>query len=637
MKNINNTTKDKDRERTHNTRYRRRQQNFAGNRVDDYVAPPERTPKPRDQKEGTKKKKNLTVEPLTKRPLYTMDDPSQQGAPVSGAGETSFNPAGILLEEAVATTTTVGKTSTNTITTASGTRTNTTQTGVRPKTSEYQRDSLYRTNGNGPIGPWTAPHQYNYYDPLGIRTQAANGRTRDLWSNQEVPIPSTQPLTTDSVKGMIGEAQEKSMKIMMDKFEQMLKSQIGENRTQTRYREEVPQDNSKRKSQNRNLPENNYNPGRSAGYLAETRNGSSAGTRYNLGRPASNTVGARNNDYAGAGYDPGRKAGGFSEARSYNDYNRHQNEQEGNDYGHRPSNYYAGERGPNQNGRHRTPQSPFRGGSSGEGSFHSNGAQTKVQLDRWNIKFEGNNVEEFWFKVDCCKEASPYTWDQVFKHFHCLLSDRLQRWYWRFRDNYRNADIYLLRDNMLDNFRARETDMDIWGLIMRKKQRIGERFDDFWKEIEDLSWRFKIYRSSEEMIQVLRANMLPEISLALTVYETTSLAKFLDKCREADKNLRYHTYAQSKFTRKINEIELEENNELPVEAIRFQYKRADERSYPKRENLTCANCDSTEHLWRDCPVEKRRIFCYKCCLQGVTTPNCSNCSPPLSENSRSSG
>lgn len=171
---------------------------------------------------------------------------------------------------------------------------------------------------------------------------------------------------------------------------------------------------------------------------------------------------------------------------------------------------------------------------------------------------------------------------------------------------------------------------------MKRKQRNGERFDDFWKEMEDLSWRFKVSRSPEEIMQVLKANMLPEISLAMTVYETTSLSKFLDKCREADKNLRYQSYSQNKFSRRVNELELDQNNEPSLEALRFNFRRPDERPHQKRESLTCANCDSTEHLWRDCPVEKRRIFCFKCCLQAVTTPKCPNCNPSQSENLKGS-
>lgn len=194
----------------------------------------------------------------------------------------------------------------------------------------------------------------------------------------------------------------------------------------------------------------------------------------------------------------------------------------------------------------------------------------------------------------------------------------------------------MLRNTMLDNFRTRETDMDIWGMMMKRKQKLGERFDDFWKEMEDLSWRFKESRSSQEIIQVLRANMLPEISLALTVYETNSLSKFLDKCREADKNIRYQNYSQNKFNRKINELEMEPNEEASIEALKFQFRRNEERPTQKRENLSCANCDANDHLWRECPSDKRRIFCFKCCYQGVTTPKCPNCNPSQSGNLKSS-
>lgn len=562
--------KEKSRVRVYNTRYQKRQEHFAGNRPDDQIGSLDRTPKPRKQKGGPKKRKDLTVEPLSDRPLYTM--PDKESVPVSGAGEVNFNVHGIMSDGTL----------TSSTATTNGTSTHTTDSRTRQTSSVYQRNPITVPAGNP---SWRQPPGYNYFDPLGINSTSSSSRPRDPWKDLDIPSVTRPAVTFESVKGMIGEAQERSMKTMMEKFEQMLSSHLSVQTAPSG----IPDRGNSNNNKNRKKRGNNRN-------------------RYN----DQGAKGYPNNEYN----EPRFRDQHEPELRGFEDPNE------------------------NYSQRNRTNglfESPSQGrGSAREGSWSSGGNQIKVQLDRWNVKFDGSNVEELWFKIDCCKEASPYTWDQVFKHFHCLLSDRLQRWYWRFRENNRGAGIQLLRSTMLDTFRTRETDMDIWGLMMKRKQRAGERFDEFWKEMEELSWRFKLSRSSDEIIQVLRANMLPEISLALTVYETTSLSKFLDKCREADKNLRYQTYAQGKFTRRVNELDLDSTNEPAIEALRFPYKRPEEKSFQRREGLTCANCDSVEHLWRDCPIEKRRIFCFKCCLQGVTTPKCPNCNPSLAENSKNS-
>lgn len=607
------TSKEKDRVRVHNTRLHKRQANFAGNRPGDYPNPLDKTPKVRNQKSGLQKKKNLTVEPLSKKPLYTMEaNESNTGTPAQGAGEVEFDRNGRLVEEPILPLTT------STATTNIG-------TGARRKTSEFQTAS--GGSGQTNLQYTTAPSKTYYNrDNFGMRGLNANIRVQGNQNEYELAY---RPLTVESVRVMIGEAQEKSMQTMMQKFEQMLKNQFMEkspagDRENGNQRPKKTNNRGNHRNNNKRYEYNVYSAGKGA--LNNTTQDVQSRTQNNYFEVENSRNLPRSTQNEFYRY---YESGGNDNARGYDQYqdipltgssfrNTHTNRER------------------RQSDEGREQQHEFGSANlSQESSSHNHGNPNgyhKVQLDKWNIRFDGSKIEEFWFKVECCKESSPYTWDQVFKHFQCLLSDRMQRWYWRFRENNRAADIQLLKNTMLDSFRTRENDLDIWGLMMKRKQRNGERFDDFWKEMEELSWRFKVSRSADEIIQVLRSNMLPEISLALTVYETRSLSKFLDKCREADKNIRYQSFSQSRFVKRVNELEIEPEDEPSLEALRFQFKKQEDKTSIKRENLTCANCDSREHLWRDCPIEKCRTFCYKCCHQGVTTPKCPNCNPRNSEN-----
>lgn len=554
--------------RNYNTRLQNRLSNFSGNREVEVLEEPIKTPKIRKQR-GRPRKKNLAVEPLSNRPLYTteMDDNNNNNDDRRvevGAGEVSFDQNGIEIEENAHRRSLPSNYPVDPIN--QNPPINPNSTGARRKTNEYRLPNLPSS------------------DPVNLNKQ---NRTNILnpWENLDLNYRPNRDLSFENIQKYIDKAQEKSMNEIMKKFENLLTTHFNE-------------PNNPNKNQNNRKKNGNYRHYQPS----ETfNNRKTSENRDILDKEQENIPWNRNKDHNS--WDQNRRNSSWNQNRI-------------------------------------SLSSPLATASRSEESARENQNYfPKVQLDKWSIKFDGSSIEEFWFKVECCKESSPYTWDQVFKNFHCLLSERIQRWFWMFRENNRNANIQLLRSTMLDTFRSRDTDLDIWSLMMKRKQRIGESFGSFWKDMEELSWRFKTSRSPEEIIQVLRANMLPEISLALTVYETNSLSKFLDKCMEADKNLKLYSHFYNRYPKKINELELENIEENSLEALKFQYKKKEDRPNfnNKREVITCANCDSEEHRWRDCPVERQRTFCYKCCLQGVTTPRCPNCSPNPSENRKNSG
>lgn len=213
MNEIQNTVKEKDRIRTYNFRLRKRQLQFAGNRPEDYVAPLDRTLRTRKQKASIKKKKNLTVEPLSSKPLHSVENNNDMATgtnnvPVSEAGDVGFDANGMLIEESIVSTATLTAPTTNTM-----------NSGARPKTTEYQ-------NVHGGNNPLPSPHSqippYNNIDPLGIRNINLNSRYNNPWNQYDL---SYRPLSVESVNKMIVEAQEKSMPVMMQKFDQLLKLQ----------------------------------------------------------------------------------------------------------------------------------------------------------------------------------------------------------------------------------------------------------------------------------------------------------------------------------------------------------------------------------------------------------------------------
>lgn len=193
--------------RAYNTRQHSRQTNFATNRPHDFVGEPQRTPKLRNKPRGLKSKKDFTVEPLSSRRLFLVENNMPGSDPLrspqdTGAGDAFFGfpvpsseTQNLNISGSRRSTATLANNSTTT--TTSSTSTNPMSTGTIHRSVPHHQS---QTNQNIPPGN-------------------LNRDTYSLWR-----APGTANLTPDMVQRMITRSQEEMMNVMIGKFNELLKT-----------------------------------------------------------------------------------------------------------------------------------------------------------------------------------------------------------------------------------------------------------------------------------------------------------------------------------------------------------------------------------------------------------------------------
>lgn len=252
----------------------------------------------------------------------------------------------------------------------------------------------------------------------------------------------------------------------------------------------------------------------------------------------------------------------------------------------------------------------------------------KVKLYEWGFKYDGSDkltVEDFLFRVQMAQQSSPYSWDQVYNYFHQILDGTMVNWYWQYRKQNCRGNFTMMKARLLEEYGSKDTDIDVWKAMMKRTQRAGENFMNFYRDMDDLHSRLSARKSDKEMIDLLKCNVRDELALAVAPFKTNSLSEFRNLCRDVDDViLRRNLAAQNRgtFRRTVHEISQDhEDEDGEVEAFNTSrnFKKRDQSQY------VCFNCEEKGHGFRDCPSEKRFLFCYRCGEKNVTSPNCPVC------------
>lgn len=249
----------------------------------------------------------------------------------------------------------------------------------------------------------------------------------------------------------------------------------------------------------------------------------------------------------------------------------------------------------------------------------------KVKLYEWGFKYDGSDkltVEDFLCRVQMAQQSSPYSWDQVFTYFYQLLDGTLVNWYWQYRKKNARGNYTMMKTRLLEEYGSKDTDIDVWKSMMKRTQRNGEHFMDFYRDIDDLHSRLSDRKSDKEMIDLIKCKVRDELALALAPFKTNSLYEFRNLCRDVDNVIFKRSLGSQRnpYRKSVHEIDHEEEDgEIESLSPARNYKKRDQSQY------VCFNCDGKGHGFRDCPSEKRFLFCYKCGEKNVTTPNCHIC------------
>lgn len=155
-------------------------------------------------------------------------------------------------------------------------------------------------------------------------------------------------------------------------------------------------------------------------------------------------------------------------------------------------------------------------------------------LAQWTVRYAGSPkdlaIDEFVFRVEEMAASSGVALAEMVGTFHVLLTDRAAEWYWGFRRKQRLATWDQFRAALIHKFASRETDEEIRTAMGQRMQRTGERFDDFCRAIEALSFRLREPLPDNSLLHLLRANADPQLRRVLSMHQVQSVDELTDVC-----------------------------------------------------------------------------------------------------------
>uniref|UniRef100_A0A1A9WJV5 Retrotrans_gag domain-containing protein n=1 Tax=Glossina brevipalpis TaxID=37001 RepID=A0A1A9WJV5_9MUSC len=152
--------------------------------------------------------------------------------------------------------------------------------------------------------------------------------------------------------------------------------------------------------------------------------------------------------------------------------------------------------------------------------YDENDRGRNVDLCKWHVKFDGMDKsisdESFIFRIEKLRVLSQVSYDELFAQFHCLVSGKAKRWYWKTleeRENDLSFDYFALKKEFVDQYKATKSDYELIHEIMNRKQQPAESFEDYNVDIHNLRFKMKNKMPESELIKIIKSNVKPRLSL----------------------------------------------------------------------------------------------------------------------------
>lgn len=292
------------------------------------------------------------------------------------------------------------------------------------------------------------------------------------------------------------------------------------------------------------------------------------------------------------------------------------------------------------------------------GHFRSAGSV----MSKWTTKFSGGSrdmtADEFIFRVEDMAQSSHLNVDDMSRSIHVLLSSRAEEWFWGFRRKQRDCSWLQFRTAFLNKFATRDTDEEIRSMMSQRTQLIGERFDDFCRAVETMSYRLRDALPDANMVALLKANADPKLRSVLQMHNINSVDALQDVAMSYE-DLWIRQGIWRRGHRHVNEIsemypqplqqplnfpqgqslqnnifsqthpvpyhEAEQQIISSTDTIIGTHPAIDAMQGGRQVDFICWNCDERGHCYQDCEIATRNVFCYGCGAKNVYRPQCARC------------
>lgn len=280
---------------------------------------------------------------------------------------------------------------------------------------------------------------------------------------------------------------------------------------------------------------------------------------------------------------------------------------------------------------------------------------------KWAAKFTGGtrdmSADEFVFRVEDMATSSNINFDDMCRSIHVLLSSRAEEWFWGFRRKQTQISWQIFRAAFLKKFATRDTDEEIMTMMSQRTQRTGERFDDFCRSVESMSFRMQNTLPEANMVALLKANSDPHLRSILNMHNIDSVDMLQEICtkyeelwikqgvwRRGSRHIEEigetsepiqnsSTFVKSHMNQQIcnanpssatYQLDDHQVTILPVNPF-GQHHSINALGNGSLNDFKCWNCDEQGHSYQDCEVATRNTFCYGCGAKNVYKPQCQRC------------
>lgn len=271
-----------------------------------------------------------------------------------------------------------------------------------------------------------------------------------------------------------------------------------------------------------------------------------------------------------------------------------------------------------------------------------------IPINQWNVKFSGEensmSLSEFLGEVDLFAESEGFSDRELFASAIHLFSGYARKWF--------KANCVDLRSwgdlvsALKEEFQSEYYDFLLLSEIDSRSQGREESFSAFLAVMVILFGKLCVPLSEQYKIYILRKNMLKEHAMAIATVEISTVRQLATICRRLDSTrmlqeqnsgrcvepaFKTPTYVKKTVRPQVNVVDSgEDSGDELCELRRKQFPRPNPNIGSKiiksdKSNFRCFNCDQLGHVFRRCPVERTREFCFGCGLKDVKIMFCPKC------------
>lgn len=300
---------------------------------------------------------------------------------------------------------------------------------------------------------------------------------------------------------------------------------------------------------------------------------------------------------------------------------------------------YVRNRGPDRRRDGGAPRNPERGWDR---------KPTCKMMSDWHVRFSGDRhdppVEDIVFRLEHLARSHRIYRDDLVDGLHNVLTGEAGGWFWHFLRKHPQPRWEDVREALTQKFASKSTDAEVRSIMAARTQRSGEKFDDYSREVERMSFQLREPMRESRLLELLKKNADPDLRQVLCLHDIRSVEHMQDLCQRYEM-LWSSRGRMEKSQKKVDELDdlaerfgrvmarnIEPQSREQAEAAALEQENFDEavrRSVeaiqPKKLSaVKCWNCDKRGHTHRDCDAPKR-VMCFACGLKDAYKSTCPRC------------